>query len=198
MKFEQKELAKRYRMKKKLQLEAVQILNSWQLEKMSKSSRTPREIKAALDKIVALPFNWTEKQYTDAKRELSLFKYNLYLESNADLQKDIEIIKKNPVLSKRSTQKMKKAYSAVIQTLELATNDVLDEATAILQVMRFLGRKIAKLPAIPESDAAAFCLATLPKSYVKPEWLASYMGKIVENNCKNIKIIHMVDEKPVN
>ena len=186
-----KEYAKRFRLKKKLKDLADKIFRTWELGKSRSSSHTPREIKTALDNIINLPYNWTEEDYKQAKLSLSTYRTNIFLENDTDLQQDISATRTDKQEAKKATDKMKKAYTAMLQTLELATDDPVDEAAAILQVARFVARRLAKeKEQIPENDATAYCLATLPRSYQKPDWVKPHITNMIDFNCVEIKIIH--------
>ena len=184
------ECAKRYRLKKKLIARADNMFRTWQVGLMHKSTRTPREVQAALDDIIALPYGWNKNDYDNANNNLSFFQTNLFMEDNVDLQKDITSNQANPVVAKRSVKKMQNAYTAMVQILELAKEDPADEAAAVLEVARYVARKILKKGNVPKSDAVAFCLSLLPKSYIKPKWLENYMDKLVKKNCKNLEILY--------
>lgn len=181
---------KRYRLKKKLETRAANILDLWQVGKMGKSSRSIKEVKTALKKITCLPYKWTDEDYDKAKNELSVFQTNLFSEHDLDLQKDIAVVRNNPTETEKATQKMQKAYVAALQTLELATDNPAEQAAAIIQMARFVGRRLAYEKEIPQSDAVAFCLSLLPKSYIKPDWLLPYMETLVKKNCENLQIVY--------
>lgn len=176
MQFDNKERCRRYAQKKKLKARADYIFRSWQLGVMDKSNRSPREVKASLDNIIALPYDWTEADYTTALNALSNFSTNLFLEDNVDLQKGLH------------SRTIKKAYTTMVQTLELATTNIEEQAEAIWQIASFVGRKLIKQQNIAKSNPNALCLATLPKSYRKPDWLEQHMQKMIEDNCRNVKI----------
>ena len=187
MNFTHKECCQRYRLKKKLVDAGNKLFREWELKKLEQSSRSPREVKASIDAIIALPKSWTEKDYRNAKEKLSAFRMELYGEGNLDLQQDIAALRPTPAESTRATKKLKKAYTALVQTLELAASDPYDEAAAVIQMARYVGRKIIKEhKEIPQNDPNAFCLAVLPDNYLKPKWLEKYMLNLITKNCHNL------------
>ncbi|MBQ0108128.1 MAG: hypothetical protein KBS34_03250 [Phascolarctobacterium sp.] len=181
-----KEYSKRYRMKKKLIEEGNKLFREWELKKLEQSSRTPREVKASIDALLVLPEGWTEKDYRSVKTKLGNFRRELYGEGNLDLQQDIVAVRKTPKESLKATKTMKKAYTALVQTLELASDDPNDEAAAVIQMARYVGRKLYKQGNVAQNDANAFCLAVLGHDYFKPKWLEEHMQKLVEKNCHNL------------
>ena len=186
MNYNASERAKRYRMKKKLLEDGNKLFREWELKKMEKSSRSAREVKASIDAILALPKEWTEKDYRNAKTSLTSLRFELYHEGNLDLQNDIAAVRPTPAESERATRTMKKAYTALVQTLELASSDPYDEAAAVVQIARYVGRKLFNLKEVPHNDPNAFCLALLPQNYLKPDWLEEYMQNLVVKNCHNL------------
>ncbi len=186
MNFDNRERQKRYRMKKKLLEDGNKLFREWELKKMEKSSRSAREVKASIDAMIALPKDWTEKDYRSAKTNLSTFRFELYHEGNLDLQNDIAAVRPTPAESEHTTRKMKKAYTALVQTLELASSDPYDEAAVVVQMARYVGRKLFKQGEVAQNDPNAFCLALLPQNYLKPQWLEEYMQNLVIKNCHNL------------
>lgn len=187
--FTHKECGQRYRLKKKLVDAGNKLFREWELKKLEQSSRSPREVKASIDAMIALPKNWTEKDYRNAKEKLSAFRMELYGEGNLDLQQDIAALRPTPAESTRATKKLKKTYTALVQTLELACSDPYDEAAAVIQMARYVGRKLYKQDKVVQNDANAFCLATLSNDYLKPDWLEEYVQKLLEKNCHNLGFI---------
>lgn len=186
MVLDNKERCRRYAMKKKLIEEGNKLFREWELKKMEQSSRTPREVKASIDALIALPKNWEKEDYQDAKSKLNSFRGELYGEGNLDLQQDIEAVRKIPKASAVATKKMKKAYTALIQVLELSSSDPYDEAAAVIQMARYVGRKLIRQGEVAQNDPNAFCLAVLSDNYLKPDWLEDYMQKLLIKNCHNL------------
>ncbi|MCQ2362003.1 MAG: hypothetical protein MJ048_03090, partial [Acidaminococcaceae bacterium] len=153
MVFDNKERQKRYRLKKMLIEDGNKLFREWELKKMEQSSRTPREVKASIDALLALPNNWDQKDYRNAKSKLNAFRRELYGEGNLDLQQDIAAVRSTPTESVRATKTMKKAYTALVQTLELASNNPYDEAAAVIQMARYVGRKLIKQGEVAQNDA---------------------------------------------
>lgn len=186
MNFSNTERCQRYRLKKKLIEAGNKLFREWELKKMEQSSRSPREVKASIDALLALPNNWDQKDYRNAKSKLNAFRGELYGEGSLDLQQDIAAVRHTPTESVRATKTMKKAYTALVQTLELASSEPCDEAAAVLQMARYVGRKLIKQGEVAQNDANAFCLAVLSDNYLKPNWLEEYMQKLVVKNCHNL------------
>lgn len=181
-----KEKSKRHRMKKRLIEEGNKLFREWELKKLEQSSCTPKEVKASIDAMITLPEGWTEEDYYSAQTSLNTFRRELYGEGGLDLQQDINVVRKTPKKSIAATRTMKKAYTALVQTLELASVDPNDEAAAVVQMARYVGRKLTRQGNVAQSDANAFCLAVLSDNYLKPGWLEEYMQNLVMKNCPNL------------
>lgn len=186
MAYDNKERCKRYTLKKKLLDAGNKLFREWELKRMQKSSRSPREVKASIDAMLDLPRDWTETDYNNVKAKLSAFKNELYGEGDLDLQDDIAAVRKTAKDRDRATKTMKKAYTALVQTLELASGNPNDEAAVVLQMVRYVGRKLFKKGKIIRNDANAICLASLSNDYLKPKWVETYMQKLLEKNCNNM------------
>lgn len=77
-------------------------------------------------------------------------------------------------------EKNTKALAAhLISALKLSACNEADQAAALMEVARFVGRTLTNNRDVPCSSATAICLATIAPIYPRPDWFAEKLADTV-------------------
>lgn len=171
----------RYRKKEALKALSDQIFRQWQAMAFNKRE-SPQEVMALLDKAAELPSRWTEEDLGQAEKRLN----QLYLDltfSKHDLQNDIheasfpseEFIRtpdpqKFVQESKTAISKAHALSGHLISAAQLTNLSAAEQAAAIMEVVRHVGRALSSTSEIPKSKATTVCLTAMPSFYDRPGW----------------------------
>ena len=81
--------------------------------------------------------------------------------------------------AKKATFNMQKLSAHIISALELAEGQASDNAAAISEVMRYVGRTLLNEKNVPRSNATAMCLASICPQFERPEWLVEQLVQVL-------------------
>lgn len=182
----------RYRKKEELKQYANNIFKDWQLLRGLDTSRTPKEVRSYLDSIINLRSGWTADDYNRAVKTLENFHKEFYYGNRHLLKNDVEnarnsieefTVSSNPKQwlsdAKIATINMQKLSAHIISALELASGQASDNAAAILEVNRYVGRTLLNEKNVPRSNATAMCLASIYPQYERPDWFVEQLAQVL-------------------
>jgi hypothetical protein len=182
----------RYRKKEELKRYADNIFKDWQILKGLDTSRTPKEVRTYLDSIVNLHSGWTADDYNRALKTLQNFHTEFYYGNRYLLKNDVQdarnsieefITSSNPkqwlLDAKKATFNMQKLSAHIISALDLAEGQASDNAAAISEVMRHVGRILLNEKNVPKSNATAMCLASISSQFERPDWLVEQLVQVL-------------------
>ena len=172
----------RFRKKDELKRHADRIFRECTLLQITKP---PQEIRQFLDKITDLPSGWTNDDYEQAVKTLNHFHLKFF-DNPHQLENDViegrdsqtEFIttpdpSKFMAEEKKAIDKVKKLSTHLISALEISGCPDSDQAAALMEVIRFVGRSIASNLKSNKSNATTMCLASIGPQYDKPDWFIS-------------------------
>lgn len=178
----------RYRKKEQLRRKADQILHQWQLEPWKHHLMSIQEINHLINAAIKLPSGWTEDDYINAEKKL----YHVYSEVISPVNQitndihesrnasDEFIISNDPSkFNSDLTQAVENTNalaSHIISALNLSGCNEADQAAALMEAMRFVGRNLTNNHNIPCSQAIAVCLATIKPIYPRPKWFSKKLA----------------------
>ncbi|MCL1817791.1 MAG: hypothetical protein FWG35_02590 [Spirochaetaceae bacterium] len=143
--------------------------------------------RAALDKVADLPSGWTEEDYQQAMKKLEHMGLEQFdnphlLENDVHdglhrefmtTQDTLNFVEKNKEAIRRTY-----ALAAHIQsTLELSGLSDTNQAAAVMEVVRFIGRSVTRGSEISKSRAITMCLASIGHQYARPDWFAESLAE---------------------
>jgi hypothetical protein len=180
----------RFRKKEALKRRADQIFRQLILGPGDWKLKLPGEIHSSLDTAIELPSGWTDEDYERAEQKLN----QLYREQSLEqyenphqLTNDIsesrnvefmatpdpgKLIREEEV----AIEKTRALAAHLISALKLSGCNDADQAAALMEVVRFVGRSIANSKKIPKSQATTMCLASIGPQYVRPDWFAENLS----------------------
>lgn len=195
----------RFRKKEQLKRCADNIFREWQL-KLSTckwKSITPQDVQHSLDKAIDLPSGWTDKDYERAEQALQQLHTDLcfgvdQLKNDIDAGWDSLMTASDPVKyiseSKAAIESARALAAHLISALRLSNCNDADQAAALMEALRFVGRSLASNRDIahsqttiyPRSQAITICLAIINPHYGRPDWfakeLANTLGQQIDKN----------------
>lgn len=172
----------RYRKKDKLRRLADQVFRQWQLEPKKDNLRNETDIHQLIESVIKLPHRWTDNDYLNAEKKL----YHLHSEilspknqilNDVQRSKGISFISDNNDMQKlmleKAVERTTDLASHIISAFKISDCDESEQAAALMEAMRFLGRTFSsnKTTCYP-SEAIAMCLATIDPVYDRPKWFA--------------------------
>jgi hypothetical protein len=172
----------RFRKKEELKRRAESV---YRLRIMSiKNTKSPQELRFAIDKAIDLPNGWTDQDYQQAEWNLHQIEME-YFDNPHLLENDVyegrnsrNEFMTSPDPAKLVTEEKAaladtRALAAhLISALELSKCNDSDKAAALMEALRFAGRSLLNSREVPRSNATARCLAVVGKQYTRPEWFA--------------------------
>lgn len=178
----------RYRKKEQLKRQADQILLKWQSEPWKHKLKSLPEIHHLIEAAIKLPSGWTDQDYLDAEKRL----YHVYSEIVSpvnQLSNDVHE-SRNPASEFMSSsdpakfntellgavEKTTALASHIISALKISGCNEADQAAAIMEAMRFVGRILTNNREVPCSQATAICLATVAPLYERPSWFTQKLA----------------------
>jgi hypothetical protein len=184
----------RFRKKEALKQYADKIFREWQIMSWNTSSRTPVEVRTFLDKAVDLQSGWTDEDYENALRSIQNFYLELYDNPHL-LDNDVKEgrntwneFKTTPdprkfMYEEKANVENTRALAAhIISALKLTNCSDSDQAAALMEAIRFVGRSLLNNSTIYKSNAVTMCLASIGSQYARPEWFAESLAKIIAWN----------------
>lgn len=178
----------RFRKKEELKKFASKTFREWQLGMGVTRHEDPKVILARLNEAASLPTGWTDEDYERAVRRIGHLQLDLF-GSQYDLKNDVdaawrsEEFFKTPDAGKFVAENKKALHdtralaSHLISALELSRHTKADQAAAVMEVMRHLGRALANSSDVANSSANAVCLASLLHHYDRPDWFVETLSK---------------------
>ncbi len=183
----------RFRKKEHLKREADKIFRQWEVSPTRwRNSRTPQEVRHALDKAVALPSGWMEEDYEYAVKNLGQIHLDL-ISSVDQIANDVDgdwdshstkfMTTPDPAKfisdNKVAIEKAKALASHIISALKLSGCTDADQAAALMEAVRFVGQSLVSNREIHRSQATAMCLASIGPQYDRPEWFAGQFANTI-------------------
>ena len=181
----------RFRKKEALRRYADKIFREWQVRAWNLGTRTPEEARVFLDKVADLPSGWTDDDYERAEYSINQFCLELYDNPHL-LENDVkegrnswDEFKTTPDPSKfmkdekAAVENSRILAAHIISALKLSSCSDSDQAAALMEVVRFVGRSLMNNPEVPKSQATTMCLASIGPQYVRPDWFADCLSKII-------------------
>ncbi|HVE43778.1 MAG TPA: hypothetical protein VNC84_01380 [Gammaproteobacteria bacterium] len=172
----------RYRKKEQLKRRGDQILRKWQLEPWKHHQKSLQELHHLIEAAIKLPPGWTDEDYLNAENKL----YHVYSEVVSpvnQLATDVresrnitfesinpsDLPKINADLA-RAEENTNALASHLISALNLSACNEADQAAALMEAVRFVGRNLTNNREVPCTQATAMCLATINPIYTRPSW----------------------------
>lgn len=199
----------RYRKKEQLRRQADKILLKWQLEPWKHHLKSLEEIHHLIESAIKLPSGWTDGDYSNAEKKL----YHVYSEVvspvnqlSTDVRESRNIIfnSLNPYDLPSINANLKKAEentselaSHIISALKLSSCNDADQAAALMEAMRFVGRNLTSTHETPCSQATAMCLATIDTLSVRPSWFSKKFAKSLSKLIHS-ELLHEISQYLIN
>jgi len=182
----------RYRKKEQLRRRADQLLRKWQLEPWKHHLKSVQEINDLLEAAIKLPSGWTDEDYSNAETKL----YHVYSEivspvnqiandvhesrnAHEEFGRSSDPSKFNAYLT-RAVENTNALASHIISALKLSGCNEADQAAALMEAMRFVGRTLVSNQ-VPCSQATAMCLATISPIYGRPNWFYEKVANAISH-----------------
>ena len=183
----------RFRKKEQLKKDADKIFRQWELSLGRwRQSRTPEEVHSMLDKAVELPSGWTDEDYEHAANKLGQYYLELISpvdqitnDINGDWASHSKEFKTNSDPSnfiadnKAVIEKARALASHLISALKLSNCDDADQAAALMEAVRYVGRSLVSNREIRCSHATTMCLASIAPHYDRPKWFPKKLAETI-------------------
>lgn len=177
----------RFRKKEELKKRAEYIFREGQLA-FQNPRATPQAIRQFLDEAINLPANWTDDDYNFACHKIE--QYRLDLHSTPDpIANDVKDAKSSQedFLTAPDPRKYLEDQKAAIRNTHALADHIMsalklsscspgEQAAAIMEAVRMIGRSLANSRSIPQSSATTMCLASLEPHYARPEWFVDKLA----------------------
>lgn len=183
----------RYRKKEKLKRKAEQILRKWQLEPHKHNKKNTQEVHHLIEAAINLPVGWTDDDYINAENKLQHVCTELRWPANqisADIRESrnisgdsinpYDLPKINTELA-NAEENTSALASHIISALKLSSCNEADQAAALMEAMRFVGRALTGDSGTPCSQATAMCLSTINPIYPRPDWFAEKIASTLSS-----------------
>jgi hypothetical protein len=188
------EMQARYRKKQELKKFKDKVFKKLQLGlHFHRRRETPDEIHALLQKAASLPSGWNEEDLGLAKDRIMQLYYEFESPRN-DLEMDVhngagfsEEFVSTPDPNKlfsdfnESISKTRALASHLIAALELSALPNHEQAAAVIEAARHVGRAATISGDMAKSDAMMLCQASLPSHYDLPDWFLDSLAKWLAN-----------------
>lgn len=181
----------RFRKKEQLKREADNMFRKWEMSVSRwRSKKAPEEVRDALEKAIQLPSGWSEENYLYALRKLG--QYNTELQFSMDLiandvngdwtTQNVEFMKTpDPIKfiadNKAAIEKSRALSSHLISALKLSNCNDAEQAAALMEALRFVGRSLSSNRETHCSEAAVMCLLSIDSHYDRPAWFSEKLAK---------------------
>lgn len=183
----------RFRKKEQLSRIAEGIFRHWEISiGRHREIRTPQEVRQALEKAIELPSGWTDNDYKAAEKRLGQWKLDLI--SGVDqIANDVDgdwdahslVFRATPdpakfiADNKAAVGKARALAAHLISALQLSGCNDADQAAAIMEAVRFIGRSLTGNREIHRSKAVAICLASIGPQFDRPKWFAEQLADAI-------------------
>jgi hypothetical protein len=174
----------RYRKKEQLRRQADKILHKWQLEPWKHHLKSLQELQHLIEAAIKLPSGWTDEDYLNAEAKL----YHVYSEVISPTSQLLTDVRENRNITfesirpfdlpkinadlKKAEENTNALASHIISALKLSGCNEADQAAALMEAVRFVGRNLTDNREVPCSQATTMCLAAINPIYAKPSWFA--------------------------
>ncbi|HAT9450113.1 TPA: hypothetical protein JBC47_03435 [Legionella pneumophila subsp. pneumophila] len=181
----------RYRKKEQLRRKANQILQKWQLEPWKHHLKSTQEVHHLIEAAIKLPSGWNDEDYKNAEIRL----YHVYSEIVSPVNqlyndvRDNRGMDKSPIIPsdlpklnadlKKAVENTNALAAHIISALKLSSCNEADQAAALMEAMRFVGRNLTDTREIPCSQATAMCFATIAPLYARPSWFTKKLAQTI-------------------
>ena len=200
----------RYRKKEQLKRHADNLLLKWQGDRhFAQHKKSIQDVQHLIAKAIELPSGWTDEDYQIAEIKLIHVQTELQMavdQITNDLHESSNYSAKFmtvPDPSKlhadfdKAVEKTNSLASHFISAIKLSECNEAEQAAALIEALRFVGRSmVLNHREIPYSDAAAVCLATIGPHYVRPDWfaekLASTLSKQIDQKLSDEVGKHLI------
>lgn len=182
----------RFRKKEYLKRRAANLLNDWQVRPDYFKSKTFEDLKHGLDNAINLPSGWTDKDYERAEQALDQLRAD-FLCGYDQLTIDIDELHVDSIPfdsaklheSNVAIEKARALAAHVISALKLSSCTDAEQATALMEALRFVGRSLACQSDSPRSQATAMSLASIGREYDRPEWFVEKLADTISAQAGN-------------
>jgi len=152
------------------------------------------DYRAALAKAIDLPSGWTEEDYQCAiktLKQISLeqFENHHLLENDVHNNRGDEFrTSPNPAKfareRKEAIERTRTLAAHIVSALKLSELSDADQAAAVMEVVRSLGRSLIFSPRLSKSKAVTMCMASIGPQYQheRPDWFAEELTEALAQN----------------
>lgn len=181
----------RFRKKEHLKRRAACIIDEWQFRPDYFKSKTPEDVKHSLEKAIDLPSGWTNKDYERAEQTLDQLRKDFLCGSDQltlDIDARWDSTSFNPAKLRESDIAIENARALathVISALKLSSCNDAEQAAALMEALRFVGRSLASQNDIPRSQATTMSLASIGREYDRPEWFVEKLADTISAQIGN-------------
>ena len=178
----------RYRKKEKLRHKANQMLRLWQLEPKKNNFKSEQEIHQLIESVIKLPHGWTDDDYLNAERKLENINSEIFSPDNQILNdikssRGIRFTLSNDIQRitlEKALERTNALACHIISALKISDCDESEQAAALMEAMRFVGRTLSSNSDVHYySQATAMCLATINSIYDRPKWFARELSSML-------------------
>ena len=180
----------RFRQKEKLKRRADDIFRRWELQPWRWNSNQLQDVRHCLDRAIDLKPGWTGKDYEYAEQILEQLEVELFLTSD-QLASDVEaswnpqkfMTTPDPVKlmsDQKAALKATRALAAhLISALKLSNCNEANQAAALMEALRSVGRSLVSSSDVPHSQATIMCLGSIAPHYRRPDWFPHDLLEII-------------------
>ena len=178
--------AKQVRFRKKQELKRFKnrMLEMWRLNMpFYPRRRNHGEFLAQVEKAAELPSGWDEEDLKQAEQQITAL-YHEFISPRDDLMTDVMNGARKKIEEFASAYDPRKPFSDIeesisktrnlashlISALELSALSNSEQAAAIMEAVRHVGRATASSADIAKSEAILVCLMSLPSHFDRPDW----------------------------
>jgi hypothetical protein len=186
----------RFRKKEQLKRCADNIFREWQRQPWNRKI-SEDVLQYSLDKAIDLPSGWTDEDYERALRALEQLHADLLytsdqLKNDVDAGWDSLMTVSDGVKyisdNKAAVENARALAAHLISALRLSKCNDADQAAALMEALRFVGRSLASKGDIPRpqtsiyprSQAITICLAMINPHYSRPDWFAEELANTLQ------------------
>ena len=181
----------RFRKKEELKRFADQILRDGQLAIARGGRNAPEQVLAFISDAVELRPGWTDQDYRLAVRKLEQFRLDLF--STHD-QIGVDVFDGRNALARFGKEirggalreevdgATTEAYALadhILSAMRLSSCTAVEQAAALMEAVRMVGRNLANMGDVPRSNATTMCLAALWSHYERPAWFEEELANVL-------------------
>jgi hypothetical protein len=192
----------RFRKKQELKTYKDRVFKKLQLTMPFRPRReTPDKVLALLEEAANLPSGWNEEDFDRALRRISQLYYEFESPRDdltmdlKDVEVDMEEFASTPDPlkfisdTKESISKTRILASHLISALELSALSKSEQAAAVMEAIRYVGRSATISGDMVKSDAMLVCQASLQSHYDRPDWFLDSLAKWLTNRLDD-ELVH--------